>query len=476
MQIKDQTMAKQNYKLYNTLRKLEREEVWQVKKLLQSPFFVFRKDVGKLFNCLYPYVLKDKTFPSKERVFAKVFPQRAFNDGLLRGVMSDLFELIEEYFLIMQQRKDTIQTRNRLAEIYRNRELSKCYQGVIKKTEELLEKYPQRNEFYYRQLLDFQKEKIQFELLNQRTKSFNLDEVAETMDILYLMQKLKHTCIQFTHQKLYKTTYDYGILSNLLDLIDLEKYLKIPAIGIYYYCYLFLTEEDGDEYFQKFKEVLFQHSDHFDQSEIKILHLHAINFCIGQANRGRSQFREEILELYKDGLETGYLIEDGQISRFTYNNIVGAGTSLKEFEWSQSFIEDYASLLDDDYRDSTVSFNMARLEYSRKNYKAALLHLQNTEYEDVLNTIIAKTMVSRIYYEEKTIDALLSHLDSFQIYIRRKDVSDFYRKNVLNNIRYLKNLVSLTGDKKQINSLRKEIENEAVLTEKSWLLDQLNER
>lgn len=469
-------MAKQNYKLYNTLRKLEKDEIWQLKKLLQSPFFVFRKDVGKLFNFLYPFVLKDKQFPEKELVFRNVFPQRVFNDGLLRGVMSDLFELIEEYFLIMQQRTDKIQTRNRLAEIYRNRDLSKCYQGVVKKTQELLEKYPQRNEFYYRQLLDFQKEKMEFELLNQRTKTSNLDKVAETMDVLYLVQKLKHTCIQFTHQKLYKTTYDSGILSHLLELIDLEKYLKRPAIGIYYYCYLFLTEDNGDEYFQKFKEVLFQHSDHFDQSEIKVLHLHAINFCIGQANRGRSQFKEEILELYKDGLNIGYLIENGQISRFTFNNIVTAATSLKEFEWSQKFIEEYAELLVDDYRDSTVSFNMARLEYNRKNYKAALLHLQNTEYEDVLDTVVAKTMVSRIYFEEKTIDTLLSHLDSFQIYIRRKEVSDFYRKNVLNNIRYLKSLVSLTGDKKEIDLLRKEIENEKVLSEKSWLLDQLDKR
>ena len=468
-------MGKQNYKLYNTLRKLEKEEIWQLKKLLQSPFFVFRKDVGKLFNCLYPYVIKDKQFPRKEVVFKKVFPQRAFNDGLLRGVMSDLFELIEEYFLIMEQRSNSIRRRHRLAAIYRQRELSKCYQSVVKKTEELLEKYPQRNEFYFRQLLDFQKEKMEFELVNQRTKSFNLNEVSETIDVLYLVQKLKHTCIQFSHQKVFKTDYDAGILSNLLELIDLDKYLKIPAIGIYYYCYRFLTETDGDEYFQQFKEILFKHSNNFDQNEIKGLHLHAINFCIGQANRGRPQFRKEILDLYKDGLDAGYLIEDGQISRFTYNNIVGAGTSLEEFEWSQNFIEQYADLLDVDFRESTVSFNMARLEYSRKNYKAALLHLQNTEYEDVLNAIIAKTMIARIYYEEKSMDSLFSHLDSFQIYIRRKEVSDFYRKNVLNNIRYLKNLIALTGEKKQIESLRKEIENEEVLTEKSWLLERLGE-
>ena len=468
-------MAKQNYKLYDTLRKLTKQEVSQLKRLLKSPFYVYRKDVGKLFEYLNPYLLKDKPFPNKERVFKKVFPNKTYNDALLRGTMSDLFELIEAYFLIIQQRNNALKTQHALAEIYRQRELPKCYQVVVKKTENLLTHYPQRNEFYFRHLLDFQKEKMEFELVNQRTKTFNLDEVSETIDVLYLVQKLKHTCIQFSHQKVFKADYNFGFLPLLLEQIDLEKYLQIPAIGIYYYCYRFLTEADGESYFQKFKEILFKDKSNFDQSEIKGLHIHAINFCIGQANRGRLKYRKEILELYKDGLEAGYLIEDGQISRFAFNNIVGAGTFLKEFIWSQSFIQQYASYLDDEYRDSTVSFNLARLEYSRKNYGPALLHLQNAEFKDVLDSLIAKTILVRIYYEEGAIDSLFSHIDSFQVYIRRKEVSDFYRTNYLKNIRFVKKLVALTGDKSEIKKLKQEIENEKVLFERPWLLEKLDE-
>lgn len=466
---------KQNYKLYDTLRKLSKREIWQIRKLLRSPFFVLRKDVGNLFECLVKYRLKDKPFPDKKTVFLKVFPDKKFDDRLLRGSMSDLFELIEEYFLIEKQRSNTIRTQHLLAEIYRQRELSKCYQSVVKKTSDLLEEFPQRNEFYYRQLLDFQREQMEFEVANQRTKNFNMNEVSETLDILYLVQKLKHTCTQFSHQKVFKTDYNFGLLPHLLKPIEQEKYLRIPAIGIYYYCYRFLTEVDGDQYFSKFKDILFNDKNNFDQNEIKALHLHAINFCIGQANRGRTQFRREIFDLYKDGLEAGYLLEDGHLSRFAYNNIVGAGTFLKEFEWSQNFIEEYASALDVEYRDSTVSFNLARLEYSRKNYGEALLHLQRVENNDILNTLIAKTILARIYYEQQNIDALFSHLDSFQIYVRRKEVSEFYRINYLNNIRLLRKVVAFTGDKKQKELLRTEIESEKILTERTWLLEKMNE-
>ncbi len=464
-----------NYKLHDTLRKLSRKEIKQIKKMLISPFFVGRKDVGDLFGFLSEFTLKDKPFPAKEQVFKNVFPDKSFNYALLRGTMSDLFELIEQYFLIDKQKSNVIKTRHLLAEIYRQRDLTKCYQTVVKKTAHLLENYPQRNEFYYRQLLDFQMEEMEFLIDNERTKNFNLDDISDTIDILYLVQKLKHTCTQFSHKRVYNADYDFGLLPHFLAPIEQEKYLSIPAIGIYYYCYRFLTATDGDEYFLKFKEILFRDKKYFDQSEIKGLHLHALNFCIRQLNKGRKQFSKEILDLYKDGLKDGYLLENGQLSQFSYNNIVAAGTRLEAFDWSEKFIENYAKFLDPEHRERTINFNLARLEYSRKNYDKAMIHLQNSEYKEVLNTLIAKTILARIYYEQGNIDALISHLDSFQIYVRRKEVSEFYRINYLNNIRFVRKLVGLTGESREKESLKTEIEAEQTLFEKSWLLEKLDE-
>ena len=467
--------VRSNYKLYDTLRKLTRKEIREIKKLLKSPFFVLRNDVGDLFETLSNYVLKDKPFPAKEQVFKMVFPDKSYSYMLLRGTMSDLFELIQEYFLVNKQRSNVFNQRHLLAQIYREKELPKCYQGVVKKTGELLDKYPRRNEFYYRQLLEFQLEEMQSQFSNKRTKTFNLDTISESMDVVYLAQKLKHTCTQFSHQQIFNKEYDFGLLSHLLAPIENERYLSIPAIAIYYYCYRFLTEPNGDVYFLKFKEILFKDKMNFDQNEIKTLHLHAINFCVRQINRGRAHFSKEILELYQDGLEAGYLLEKGQLSSFSFNNIVAASTKLEEYDWCEKFIEEYAHYLNPEHRHSTVSFNLARLEYSRKNYGEAMLHLQNAAFKDELNTLIAKTMLTRIYYELGETDSLFSHLDSFQVYIRRKEISDFYRTNYLNNIRFVKKLVSLIREKKQIEAFRAEIENEHVLFERPWLLEKLDE-
>ena len=103
-----------------------------------------------------------------------------------------------------------------------------------------------------------------------------------------------------------------------------------------------------------------------------------------------------------------------------------------------------------------------------------MLYLQNVESKDLVNNLISKTLLMRIYYELEEYDSLFSHLDSFQIYIRRREVSDFHRKNYMNAIRLVKKLVALPElDKQAKKKLREEIESEEVLTEREWLLSKL---
>jgi len=84
-------------------------------------------------------------------------------------------------------------------------------------------------------------------------------------------------------------------------------------------------------------------------------------------------------------------------------------------------------------------------------------------------------MLMKIYYELEEYDALFSHLDSFQIFIRRREVSDFHRTNYMNIIRLVKKLVSLPElDKNMRNQLKLEIENEKILTERDWLLSKIS--
>jgi hypothetical protein len=250
--------------------------------------------------------------------------------------------------------------------------------------------------------------------------------------------------------------------------------LDLPAISIYYYCYYSLIHPEEVSNFVKFKELLFEHSDKFPPSEIRDLHILAINYCIKRLNEGISDYAQEGLELYKKGLENEYLIENKLLSRFTYNNLVAMGLMRLEYDWTDNFILKYKTLLERGYQESTYSFNKARLEYSRKNYDEALKLLQKSDFKDLLNNLIAKTLLLKIYYETESFNLLESHLDSLLAFIRRKKVMGYHKKNYLNVVHFTKKLLAINFyDAKERMDLQQRIEKEEVLTERNWLLEQI---
>jgi hypothetical protein len=112
------------------------------------------------------------------------------------------------------------------------------------------------------------------------------------------------------------------------------------------------------------------------------------------------------------------------------------------------------------------------LEYSRRNYEAAMLLLQKAEYRDILLGLAAKTILMKIYYELDEWETLEAHLSSMKAYLIRKRVMGYHKTNYQNIIKYTKKLMLREGNT-AVATLREAIEKEDILTEKEWLLAQL---
>lgn len=89
--------------------------------------------------------------------------------------------------------------------------------------------------------------------------------------------------------------------------------------------------------------------------------------------------------------------------------------------------------------------------------------------------LAAKTLLLKTYFVLGEFDLLQSHLDAMRNYIRRKKVIGYHRTNYQNIIRFTERILNREPHNKQLQHiLQSEIENESVLTEKSWLLDILH--
>ena len=457
-------------KLIQIIKHLNGSDIRALKKFLRSPFFNQRQDVIDLFD----YLANSNSLLDVKTVFKNVYPDQSFNLTKLRLVMSYLFRLIEKYFAVTEFLEQEENRKIQIARAYRKRNLPRQVQRVIKEGISALQKTENRNADWYNYSFQMQFERFQLESADTPTGELNRQELSDTLDITYLISKLRQVCLLLSHQAIYKSDFNIGFLNPLIVFLQDHSFLKIPAIAVYYHCYFMLIEPEDERHFRAFKNLLLEKGKIFSELEIRDLYLQAINYCIKRINSGASDYFQEAMDLYKEGLQNNYLLDNGILSRFAYHNIVIAALRTRDFEWAEGFIHQYKKNLERKYRDSSFSFSLATLAYSQKNYSAALDLLQKSNYRDLLLNLGAKTVLLKIYYELDELDLLDAHLEAMKNFIRRKRIIGYHQKNYQNIIQVTRKLISSNiFDKKEMEELGEIIQNADPLTEKEWLMERL---
>jgi hypothetical protein len=265
------------------------------------------------------------------------------------------------------------------------------------------------------------------------------------------------------------------LLEAVLDRTETERLFEIPAVGLYYFCYKFQTDLPGAEtHFEKFRELLRNHAEAFPPDELRALYLLAINFGIKKINQSAEGWLRATLDLYQGALQRKLLLENGQISRFAFNNIIAIALRVGELDWVERFILEHKSLLERQWREATASLGLARVAYARRDFKTALLNLQRSDYKDLINNLTAKTLQLKIFYEAGEFDLLENHLKGMKNFIKRHTSIGYHRTNYGLIVAYTQQLMGLDFKKKEtVEALRTAIVAEAILTEKDWLLEML---
>ena len=460
----------QNTKLYQLLSVFEKNDVEELKKIVVSPFFNTRSHVSALYICLIEHIRSRKALPTKQEIFAQLFPNREYDDHKLRLSISLLNKLAEQYILLKRRKENKIEDNIYLARYYRNIGLQRHFMRTIKVAEKENESQPFRNPEYFYRNYQIQQEHYRFNATNERLAPLNLQKVSDSTDFAFITIKLRQACFSHSHIRIFKTEYNLGLLPYILQFVEEKKLWSEPAIAVYYYCFQMLTHDDRS-YFDNFKTNILQYGSFFPEQEIRDLYILAINFCIRKLNAGDKIFAVESLNLYKSGIDKGLLLTNGYLSRFTYNNIVALSLTLGEYSWAEKFIYDYKNVIEENHRESTYSFNQARIAYQLNRYDEAISLLQKAEYKDTLLNLSAKTVLLKIYFELEELDALESHLGAMRAFIRRKKELAYHQENYLNLIKYTWKLLDVPKyDKVRRQRLAKRIEKTKAVAEREWLL------
>ncbi|MCB0706264.1 MAG: hypothetical protein KDC34_13180 [Saprospiraceae bacterium] len=455
---------------------LDKKERIAFRKYLDSPYFNKRADVVILWNLIEKDLQKAQSGISKEQVFQQVYPGKAYLDRDFHLLRTYLLKHLENFLAIRQMEKMPLEKDMYLLQSLKQKNIRSRQATLIDKIKKAHEKQAIRDTTYYERKRDLLWEEYQIEVAERPSGNLYLGELMELTDIAYYSRKLRQVCLLVAHKSVYRVQ-DAGELERSLDFLpqlEAGKLLKLPAIGVYYYGYLLFRDRNVKDHFQKFKGMLFDHSSCFDPSELRELVLMAINYCVRLVNDGDRSYFPELLELYQLGLVQDILLDNGQLSRFTYHNVVATGLQVQQYDWVKTFINDYQSYLEEAYQEPSFLYNMARLEFETGNLDSAQERLIQTHFNDILLNLAAKTISLKIYYQQAEHDLLLAHLHAMNKFVRRNKVIGYHKKNYLNIVRYATKLINTNKfDREARNKLREEILAEEILTEKNWLLEQL---
>jgi hypothetical protein len=319
-------------------------------------------------------------------------------------------------------------------------------------------------------------ELAQFDEVNITGKS-NIEQVLNNLDYFYLSEKIKHYGSVLDRKFVGKQEYKLMLMDEILAYLSNNNFEEIVSINAYHKKYLTISDAANEQHYFDLREMMQRSWRDFPLAEAKDIYIALLNYSTRRVNQGNINFHREYINLSTVMIENETILADGGLSPTFFNNTILIALRVQEYKWVEDFIEKYQGKLPEESRKNTVTFNLARVSFYKKNYTKLLKQLQDVEYQDIFYNLAAKAMMIIAYYEQDEVEPLLSLLESFRAFLNRnKEISEQRKQSYANLIRFTKKLVHAQyADKKTVAKLREDLTATTNVANGAWLKEKLAE-
>jgi len=467
-------------KMIQMLRNLSPKELTRFGEYLASPFFNKDEQLPVFFHYLKKYAPEfESRNLEKERMLEKGIPGLALSEKKLGYLMSDIVEHLEGFIRYNQHMADDLEGYVHLLSKYNDWEADKFFEQTLRDARAYLDAEPYRNapHFYKAFLLQSELNTF-FDRQKKRAYDVSLQEAANYLDLFYLSTKLRYSCELINRQKLVASDYSLRLLKEITDHLREHAYDDYPSISIYFQVLMTFLEGDNEVHFEKLKHQLEEHTEKFPPAEARDMYAYAQNFTIRKINAGDKKYLREYFNISVQALEKGLLMVDGDLSPWTYKNLVVAALRVGEYDWAEQFIKQYRSKLNEKFRANAYNYNMGALLFYKGNLGEALRLINQVEFTDIFYALDTRTMQIKIYYQLDEWDPMQSAIEAFKVYLRRnKTLSENVKLLYVNFLKFIDKLSRLTKrDKTKLEDLRSRIEETRQIADIGWLQAKVEEK
>ena len=439
-----------------------------------------RKEHTRLFDFMVKNLNSTPSVWKPENVFAAVAPERVGDEKLLRNLQYDLMRIVKAFLIQKQLEMDEPLAARLLAKAYAERGLEDMQTATIRDGLAKNEAKTDRNATFHLRNYRLYDDLFEQISLSHRKGEMPFEAMSAELTAFFAAETLRQACLQLSYQAVSAREISLPMLDEVIDWVekqadtpDISGQVEGSVLSIYKLAFLCL-KTNNLLYFKELKTETKIHLEKFPKRERRSLYLFMLNFCIRRVNEGAKDYFGELFEIYREGLETQALFENGFVSRFTYKNAVTTAMRLGKWAWARDFIENYQKYLPPKDRRSAYSYNLGAWHFRQGDYKAATKLLQGIDFQEVFANIGARQMLVRMFFETNDYEALTATLDSFQTYLNRQKDIGYQRDNYLNFIKIVRRMLRLDLKNDAVRDvLMEEIKEMPTLAEREWLLEKL---
>jgi hypothetical protein len=445
-----------------------------MRKFVRSPYHNQREDVVRLFEYIDTHIEKGQSKLKKEVAFERIFPNTPFDLKQLNYTMSFLTKVLEAFLVQSEATQQIEQAAFSLHHALILRGASTLAERALEQAKNEVQSTTLRNGEHYNHSSRLHLAEYDLRSRNRRDDTKGLQEASDAFHIFTITEILRQACAVRTQQSLGNTPFEQPLLPTVLSLAATPHYLKISAISAYYHAYQALLDDAQLVDFQALRAILENDWQLFPETEMRGLYLLAINVCIRKINQFERAFEQEVLQIYRAGLQNKLLLENGQLSPYTYKNVMSAATKVGEFDWANTFLEEYKSFLPAKDRENVFRYNLALLRFRQGNTAASMTLLHGVNLREPLFQLDARRLLARLYYDAHELSALDSLIDSTKIYLHRQKDIGYQKEMYVHFFKILEKMLRTDfKNKKELEILRGLIEDTKMLAERDWLLEKV---
>jgi hypothetical protein len=483
-------------KVAEILKTLDKAELKDLGKFIESPYFSRGRDVMPLFNALKTFHPSfDHPNLTREFIYNKIYPGKKYgdakSDSLLKTLMSDLLKLCTEYLAYSEFKNDKSRRSTYLLKQLRERKLYKAFEKEYAVTKNSLSSYGPVNVDSFHDLYSNANEYTAYCI-----DTGNIQGVFDSL-LSGGEYSLTHSLIKaFMNRDLKASTIAFNINYKpnfsdfMIESLDSEKMLTqmresnsefLPFIEVFYTANLMSKHPETDIHFFKLKSLLEKYIDLFEHSQKYILYSMLLSYCARKSTYGNDvKFVHEEFEIQDKILKLGIYRyspkDDFQVNSF--RNYVLTALDVNKIDWLEEFVEKYYMELHPDHRENMRYYTLAHVYFCRKEHEKALDYINKVKYNYFLFKIDVRYLMFRLYYEMGYDEQAFSTLSSIAQFLKEsKDLSEGFRKRGNKFVKYSRELLRRKTERntKDLDHFKKQVKESDDVNSRGWILEKIEE-